>query len=137
MDFTFGWCFTAPVVLLELSVVLVFIAPHAHILHFPATATAFPVSHSPTHSTFILARTSQSICVTRSTPSHSRQRGAPLLFVRIRTSSLPQQRFQMSSAISEDMRHDDEPAMKPPGSFNLPANGKQPQDPKNQKTSAP
>ena len=51
--------------------------PMSHILHHPATVIAFPLSNSPTHSALIPARTSQSICLTRSTPSCSRRRGAP------------------------------------------------------------
>jgi len=97
VDFTFGWCFTIPLVLVELLVILVFISLMPNILHLLAIVTAFPLSHSPTHSAFIPARTSQLICVTRSTPSRSRQRSlsaVPLLFVRIRTSSLHSKGFK-------------------------------------------
>ena len=49
--------------------------PMPHILHIPATVSEFSLLHSSTHSAmsaFIPARTSQSICVTRSTSSRSR-----------------------------------------------------------------
>ena len=42
VDFTFRWCFTIPLVLVELLVVLVFIGPMPNILHLLAIVTAFP-----------------------------------------------------------------------------------------------
>ena len=113
VDFTFGWYFTIPLVLVELPVVLVFISPMPNILHLLAIVTAFPLSHSPTHSAFIPARTSQLICVTRSTPSCSRQRSLRLecsvpLVCKNQNKYTPQQRFQILLAISEDMRHYDQ-----------------------------